>query len=354
MDCGLIDGSGIAVDVDEFGVGEHFQQRGNSIGVRGGLHDAHAFASHCQFFDQRQQRVFPDGAFFGSHFGRVQKPLVDAHATLKCGHEVGGQGGPDSEGDFIFLRSGPCDFDVVHRAFFGQQPFGQRRHDLLSQQEVSGEQAFVEIEEGESWVERHEVVQHGGAAAPVPKDKDGRFADGCSSDAATVEHVFGGVHQAVEAGHETSRDQAIEVTDCDLGFQAEEFVHAAERQSLPEANAIAGRQICEGFHAGIAVLAAAGRGGRGACGGRLRGGTGGLDSGRHNTSSPHADYWLNGGAHHRCAYEILFRLNYNLFSADFAEWWPVVRGMPEKWFRDEWWLCQWGLWGDVTRLGFRF
>jgi hypothetical protein len=87
----------------------------------------------------------------------------------------------------------------------------------------------------------------------------------------------------------------------------------------------------------------------------LRGGTGGLDSGRHNTSSPHAEYWLNGGARHRCAYEILFRLNHYLFSADFAEWWAVVLGMPEKWFRDEWWLCQGAVWGrGVMGLGCGF
>ena len=200
---GLIDGSRVTADVYELGVREHFQQRGDAIGMGRGLHDADSFAPQGHFFHQREQGIFPDAAFGFGHFRRVKESFVNAHSSLEGGHEVGGQGGPDGQCDFVFLGGGPGNFDVVHGSFSGQQPFRQWCIDFLSEQEVSRKQAFVEVEECEFGVECHEVVQHGGAAAPVPKDEDGGSANWRASDASAVDETFEAIHQAVVAGQES-------------------------------------------------------------------------------------------------------------------------------------------------------
>ncbi len=89
MDCGLIDGAGVAADVHEPGVGEHFQQCGDSIGVRRRFHDADSLASHGHFFHQCQQGILPDAALGFGHFCGIQKSFIDIHATLERGHQVG-------------------------------------------------------------------------------------------------------------------------------------------------------------------------------------------------------------------------------------------------------------------------
>ena len=123
---------------------------------------------------------------------------------------------------------------------------------------MSGEQAFVQVEEGETWIECHQVMQHGGTAAPVTEDEDGGFGHGCASDTATVDQVLDCIHQAVVAGHAARGEQAVEVTNCDLGFQAEKFSKSADGQSVPQADAVAWRQVGHGFDTGISLLPAGG------------------------------------------------------------------------------------------------
>ncbi len=123
---------------------------------------------------------------------------------------------------------------------------------------MTGEQAFVQVQESEPGIERHQVVQHGRAAAPVPEYEDWGFGNGSAGDASAVDQVFDAVHQAVVAGYAAGRQQAVEVTDGDLGFQAEEFAETPKGQAVPQTDAVAWWQVGDCFDARIPVLPAEG------------------------------------------------------------------------------------------------
>jgi hypothetical protein len=182
----------VAVDVDEAGVRKQFEDEADAGGVgRGFEEERTVFAVEVgELAAKIEEAGFPGFAVGGFGVVEGEEFLVVLHAVRERHAEVERAQGEEGGGEFLFLRGTEAERHVVHETLGRNHPGEAAGADFLGGEEGGGVDDLVGVGEGETRVGREEVVQMGGAAAPVSEDEHGRLRDARGGDAGGVETAF--------------------------------------------------------------------------------------------------------------------------------------------------------------------
>ena len=121
---------GIAGEVDEFRVGEAFQDGADSRGVRGRLQDDGLLIFDRQRFDEIFKGVEPFVLFLFREIAQSEIFVVDLIQIGKRDVAIGRAHSERADSEFVFLRTIETDFHVVHGALLRHKklnPWGHNR-----------------------------------------------------------------------------------------------------------------------------------------------------------------------------------------------------------------------------------
>ncbi len=201
FDGGFIDFVGVAVDVDEFCVGVKFQQLGDTCGVTGVLeYKAVAFGGVGGFFEGGGVGVFPALTFFvgdGVEEGVFVEELHPVAGEVPA--NVGGVGGVVADGHVFFLGRRLGEVYLVHGAGVRGKAIEEGLEGVEPDEVGTGHDGLKGVEVGEIGVLAEEVVEVGGAGAPVPEDENGGVLEGVILDGFLVEELFEESQRCVES-----------------------------------------------------------------------------------------------------------------------------------------------------------
>ena len=191
MDGGQDGGVGVPVDVDELGLGEHLQQRRDVGGIVGAFqHQLLALVEVGQLFEHIQVGVPPFGPLFLRQVRHESAGDVFLKPVGEGDHMDDGIRRDGRQPEGILQRQ----VDVVLHIVHGPRRFEQRRLRLLQQafeQDAVADGGGIDgVAPGKLGVLAEDVLNIGGAAAPVTQDVEGLPVDLRGLDPAVVDQLF--------------------------------------------------------------------------------------------------------------------------------------------------------------------
>ena len=183
---------GVALDVRETGIGEHFQERADPAGV-GRRFQEQRFAAHVEAGGLEQLDVFPPPLILPALVhALVQEQVIQRMvpgAREVQGH-IWAEAAGAHHGDFFFLRHRQVHRYVVHAPVRRQRIGNHAAHPTLAGQERIGQRGLIRADKAPLGIHGHQVVEQSGSRTPEAQQEQWLRVQFLAADAPSVGYAL--------------------------------------------------------------------------------------------------------------------------------------------------------------------